>query len=194
MTWPGRSSSCSGGPPWGTSATLVPGASSNASSGTRKMAPADARKAFEPSGSAQPSESAIAAPNASAARSSVPTLPGSETRQSASVVSRDSRGRAAVRKTPTTRAGWGSVETAASNSGSMLSPATRSSIGSIPAAAAASIRSSPSTAKSPSSSRLRFCARSFRTSFSVGFDADVIRRLRLPWTTRARPSPARRRP
>ena len=67
------------------------------SSGTRKMAPADARSAFEPSGSAQPSESATAAPNASAARSSVPTLPGSPMRQSARVVSRGSRGSAALR-------------------------------------------------------------------------------------------------
>ena len=65
----------------------MPGASSNASSGTRKIAPAEARSAFEPSGSAQPSESATAAPNASAARSSVPMFPGSETRQSASVAS-----------------------------------------------------------------------------------------------------------
>ena len=67
-----------------------------------------------------------------------------------------------------------SVETAASSSGSTVPPATRSSIGSIPAAAAASTRSSPSTAKCPILA-LRFCARSFRTSFSVGFDADVIR-------------------
>jgi hypothetical protein len=34
--------------------------------------------------------------------------------------------------------------------------------------------------KSPSSSRLRFCARSLRTSFSVGFDAEVIKALTRP--------------
>ena len=94
---PVSSSSCSGRAAVGDQRNPLPGASSNASSGTRKIAPADARSAFEPSGSAQPSEIATAAPKASAARSSVPTLPGSETRQSASVVSRGSRGRAAVR-------------------------------------------------------------------------------------------------
>ena len=48
MTSPESSSSCSGGAPCATSATRTPGASSNASSGTRKIAPADARSAFEP--------------------------------------------------------------------------------------------------------------------------------------------------
>ena len=57
-------------------------------SGTRKIAPADARSAFGPVGSAQPAESATPAPNASAVRSSVPTLPGIATCQSASVSGR----------------------------------------------------------------------------------------------------------
>ena len=61
------------------------GARSNGSSGTRQIEPAEARSAFGPVGSAQPCESATAAPNASAVRISVPTLPGSATCQSASV-------------------------------------------------------------------------------------------------------------
>ena len=49
-----------------------------------KIAPIDARTAFGPNGSAQPGPSAtLAAPNASAPRSTVPTLPGSRTPQSA---------------------------------------------------------------------------------------------------------------
>ena len=52
------------------------GESSKGMTGTRKIAPADARSDFGPVGSAQPAESAIPAPNASAVRSSVPTLPG----------------------------------------------------------------------------------------------------------------------
>ena len=80
-------------PPWATSAVHGRGASSNGASGTRKIAPADARSAFGPVGSAQPAESATPAPNASAVRSSVPTLPGSPTCQSASVSGRAPRGR-----------------------------------------------------------------------------------------------------
>ena len=44
----------------------LPGTSSQAISGTRKIAPTDARSAFGESGSAQPSERATPAPNASA--------------------------------------------------------------------------------------------------------------------------------
>ena len=53
--------------------------------GTRQIEPALARSAFGEVGSAQPSERTIAAPNASAVLISVPTLPGSARRQSASV-------------------------------------------------------------------------------------------------------------
>ena len=96
MTGPARSSSRSGRPPCAASAIHGFGASSSASSGTRKIAPTDARSAFAPSGSAQPAESATAAPKASAARSRVPTLPGSATRQSPSVVFRSPRGRSGL--------------------------------------------------------------------------------------------------
>ena len=58
--------------------------------GTRQIEPALARSAFGEVGSAQPSESATAAPKASAVRISVPTLPGSARRQSASVAWRSS--------------------------------------------------------------------------------------------------------
>ena len=115
---PSTCNSGSGTPPSGTSAIRFPAGSSNSLSGTRKIAPIDARTAFGPAGSAQPSESAMPAPNASAARSSVPTLPGSPTRQSASVTALVPRGRSAFRKTATTRGGCPSVDTSASNSGS----------------------------------------------------------------------------
>ena len=103
-----------------TSATRVPAASSNRPSGTRKIAPGRARAApSAPVGSAQPSESATEAPNASAVRISVPTFPGSATCQSASATGRCSHaGRSARRKTPITRGGCASVETPASSSGS----------------------------------------------------------------------------
>ena len=52
--------------------------------GTAKIAPIDARTALGPYGSAVPGPSAtLPAPNASAARSTVPTLPGSLTPHSA---------------------------------------------------------------------------------------------------------------
>ena len=102
-------------------------------SGTRKSEPIDARTAFGPVGSAQPSDSATPAPNASAARSSVPTFPGSATCQSASVTGRVPRGRSSRRKTATTRGGCASVETSASSAGSTSSPATSTSAGSRPA-------------------------------------------------------------
>ena len=50
-----------------------------------------------PVGSAEPVERATPAPNASAERSSVPTFPGSATRQSASVTGRVPRGRSSRR-------------------------------------------------------------------------------------------------
>ena len=62
-------------------------------SGTRQIEPALARSAFGDVGSAQPSDSATAAPNASAVRISVPTLPGSASCQSASVAGRSSHAR-----------------------------------------------------------------------------------------------------
>ena len=53
-------------------------------SGTSNSAPIDARTAFGPYGSAVPGPSAtLLAPNASAPRSTVPTLPGSLTPHSA---------------------------------------------------------------------------------------------------------------
>ena len=70
------------------SATRVPSTSSHVPSGTRQIDPALARSAFGEVGSAQPGDSATAAPNASAVRISVPTLPGSESRHSASVAGR----------------------------------------------------------------------------------------------------------
>ena len=91
--------------------------SSNPHNGTRKTEPIDARTAFGPVGSAQPSDSATPAPKASAARSSVPTLPGSPTCHSASVSGRMPRGRSSRRKTATTRGGCASVDTSASSSG-----------------------------------------------------------------------------
>ena len=64
-----------------------PGSSSTEvtrTTGTEKIAPIDARTAFGPNGSAVPGPSAtLAAPNASAERSTVPTLPGSPTPHSA---------------------------------------------------------------------------------------------------------------
>ena len=63
----------------------MPSPSAKPPNGTRKTAPAEARSAFGPVGSAQPAERRTkAGPSASAARRSVPTFPGSETRQSAS--------------------------------------------------------------------------------------------------------------
>ena len=89
---------------------------SHAPSGTRQIEPALARSAFGDVGSAQPSDSATAAPNASAVRISVPTLPGSASRHSASVASRSSHaGRSARRYTPTTRGGCGALATSASS-------------------------------------------------------------------------------
>jgi hypothetical protein len=166
--------------------TRFPGDSSNPLDGTRKSEPIEARTAFEPLGSAQPSDSATPAPNASAARSSVPTLPGSPTCQSASVTGRTPRGRSRRRKTATTRGGCESVDTPASSSAATSSPATSTSTGSSPAARPASTRSSPSTANSPSLSRQRR-SWSLRTSLSRSLSREVI-----SW--RARLSPARRSP
>src|SRR5439155_5517682 len=175
-------SPANGVPPRGTRPTHGRGASSNRISETRKSAPIDARTAFGPVGSAQPSESATnAGPSASAVRISAPTLPGSPTRQSASPTGGGSASRrSSRRKTPMTRGGWPSVETSASNSGTTFSPATSSSTGSTPAARAASTRSSPSQTNRPSLSRCRADA-SRRTSLSVLFSAEVIK----PLTVRA---------
>ena len=73
-----RSSSASGAPRCASSATrvCVESTQPTAPCGTRQIEPALARSAFGEVGSAQPSERAIAAPNASAVRISVPTLPG----------------------------------------------------------------------------------------------------------------------
>ena len=77
----------SGSPPWATSAILRPGSSLGSrtrTTGTANSAPIDARTALCPYGSAVPGPSAtLAAPNASALRSAVPTLPGSLTPHSA---------------------------------------------------------------------------------------------------------------
>jgi hypothetical protein len=70
-----------------TSATVGRGSSSTRATrttGTQKIAPIDARTALKPYGSAVPGPSAtLAAPNASAERSTAPTLPGSPTPHSA---------------------------------------------------------------------------------------------------------------
>ena len=141
--------------------------------GTRKIAPALARSAFWESGSAQPSERATAAPNASAERINVPTLPGSESCQRARHVSRAPSGRSRPAEDADRAGGCGSVETPASSSASTFSPATSSSTGSIPAASAASQRSSPSQAKRPVSSRSFFRC-SARTSLSFGLSFELI--------------------
>ena len=79
--------SASGRPVRAASATLWPGSSpmfATRTTGTSKIAPIDARTAFGPYGSAVPGPSAtLLAPNASAERSTVPTLPGSLTPHSA---------------------------------------------------------------------------------------------------------------
>ena len=108
-----RSASDNGGPPWATSATQRPRARRPSGTiGVRKTAPAEARSAFGESGSAQPSESATQAPNASAVRSRVPTFPGSDSRhrarhvlagagrQVASAVHADRPGRMRKRRNP----------------------------------------------------------------------------------------------
>src|SRR5207248_4108076 len=164
-TSPLESSSGSGIPPLGTRATRLPSGSLNLLNGTRKSDPIEARTAFGPVGSAQPSDNATPAPNASAARSSAPTLPGSATRQSANVTGRVPRVRSSRRKTATTRGGCASDDTSASNSGSTSAPATSTSAGSTPAASPASRRSSPSAANSPSLSR-QLRSWSLRTSLS----------------------------
>ena len=158
------------------------------SSGTRKIAPADARSARGPSGSAHSGESATPAPNASAVRSSVPTFPGSATCQSASTTSRAAVGRSARpvdADHPRRHDRASRPRRAARERRSHRRRGARPAR--CPAAAAASTRSSLSTAKSPVSSRCLRPERSFRTSRSFSFWRDSIRPL-----LRARPSPARR--
>src|SRR3954447_1232008 len=163
--------SVNGSPPSATSATAL--RSSKSPISTRNVEPIAARNALGPNGSAQPSESITPAPNASAERSSVPTLPGSDTRHSA----RATAALASVsrrRKTPRTRGGWPSAETSASSEGSTSSPATSSSTASNPPARAASTRSSPSTTNRPSLSRQRRSC-SLRTSLSFSLSRELIR-------------------
>src|SRR5918994_1047843 len=82
-----RSTSESGPPLRATRATLWPGSSPmlpTRTTGTENSAPMDARTALCPNGSAVPGPRAtLPAPNASAERSTVPTLPGSPTPHSA---------------------------------------------------------------------------------------------------------------
>ena len=113
--------------------------------------------------------------------------------------SRGPVGRSARRYTPIARAGCGSVETRASSSSSTVSPATSRCTGSMPAPRAASTRSSPSTAKSPVSSRCLRWPSSLRTSLSVSLSREVItaasrvrcRGDRLARRTRAGPGQTR---
>src|SRR4051794_41946915 len=98
------------------------GASSNGASGTRKIAPAEARSAFGPVGSAQPAERATPAPNASAVLSSVPTFPGSPTCHSASVSGRAPRGKSEWREKPVTPGGGGGNDKHATSAGAATSP------------------------------------------------------------------------
>ena len=151
-----------------------PAGSSKPASGTRKTAPAEARSAFGPVGSAQPGESATEAPNASAARRIVPRLPGSPTRQSESDTGSTPRGSESRRKRAITRGGCPIVEIFASSSGSTSSPARKTSTGSTLASSAACTRSSPSTTNSPSRSRWRRDSSSRCISRSFGLEADVI--------------------
>ena len=158
VTRPDRSTSDSGVPPCAISATRRVACNrlllaSQTPSGTRQIEPAQARSAFGDVGSAHWSDRHTAAPNASAVRISVPTFPGSASRQSASVAGRSAHpGRSSRRNTPITRGGCGAVATSASNRASTSSPAPSRSTG---AAVAASTASSPSTKKSPSFSRHR---------------------------------------
>jgi uncharacterized membrane protein len=92
-----RSTASSGAPPCARSAIRRPGSASQATSETRKIAPAEARSAFGDVGSAQPRESATLAPKASAVRIRVPTLPGSTSCQSPRQVCRSSVERSARR-------------------------------------------------------------------------------------------------
>ena len=168
------------------SAIVGPVTSSHETSGTRNVAPTAARRAFDPVGSAQPSESATnAGPSASAARMSVPMFPGSWTRHSASPTGASvPRGRSAWRKTPITRDGCGRVEIPAiSGPSTSVAPGRRSSstvrdastsasTGSRPASRAATTRSSPSAANRPSRCRLPADS-SWRTSLSRGLVAAV---------------------
>ena len=106
VTGPRRSTSASGAPRSAVSPTRRP-AGAAASSGTEKIAPIDARTAFGLVGSAHSSSRYTEpGPNAAIDRSSVPTLPGSRTPCSSRVRSPTaSRGRSAVRKNASTRAG-----------------------------------------------------------------------------------------
>ena len=133
--------------------------------------PALARSAFGEVGSAQPSDSATAAPNASAVRISVPMFPGSRSRQRASVTARSSQvGRSSRRYTAITRGGWPAVATSASSFGSTSSPARSRSTGGAVAAATAS---SPSTKKRPSLSRQRRSC-SLRTSLRRSLSRETV--------------------
>ena len=162
----------------------------NGTSGTRQIDPAEARSAFGPVGSAQPSDSATAAPNASAVRISVPTFPGSATRQSASVAGRGSAGRQVVAAVDAdTRGGCAAVETSASSAARRSRPrrAARPARRWPP-----STRSSPSQTKSPSLSRQRRSC-SLRTSFSFSLSREVIKPALLPgYRSQSAPWPARR--
>ncbi len=86
-TSPAGPTASSGAPSRATSAIRRPGSSATSrarATGTSNSAPIDARTAFGPYGSALPGPSAtLPAPNASAERSAVPTLPGSLTPHSA---------------------------------------------------------------------------------------------------------------
>ena len=94
MTGGSRSIPASGTPRCASSAILRAGRSSQDTSGTLKIAPADARSARGPTGSAHSGDSATPAPKASAVRRSVPTFPGSAIRQSPSRrLARQSEGR-----------------------------------------------------------------------------------------------------
>ena len=147
--------------------------------GTAKIAPIDARTALGPNGSAQPGPSAtLAAPNASAPRRIVPTLPGSPTPHSAThsgpvgrvAPSAARRRRSRGCRSPATRP-WRAARARprcpsrpAAGGDEAARPARQ------PAASAASSRSSPSA----TNARRRAARASLRSSLSFSLWGLVI--------------------
>ena len=109
-------------------------------------------------------------------RISVPTLPGSATCQSASATGAllERRAGRPGGRSPITRGGWASVETPASSSAPTSLPATSRSAGSIPAAERGLDEILPLADEEAELRRAAAGSASRRTSFSRGFDADVI--------------------
>ena len=153
--------------------------------------PADARTARGPSGSAHSGDSETAAPNASAVRTSVPTFPGSVTRQSASVTSRVPTGRSSRRKTPTraARARASRPRRGAPARRSRRRRAARPARSTRRAQPRPGPRSRPRTAPSPPGACARREASGRAGASRSGATRSGARLRRQPSRTRAPPSP-----